>query len=263
MKDWFEGKWALVTGASSGIGEAFARALAGRGANLVVTARSADKLRALAEELKTNSQISVHCIPADLAAAGAAAELHKETERSGLAIDLLINNAGFGKWGAFLEFDGATYQEMLTLNIHSLVELCRLYAPAMVSRHSGGIINVASTAAFLPVPFAAVYSASKSFVLDFSEALHGELGEHGVRVLALCPGGTETNFAAVASNGTKLANQAAPADVAEVGLKALIAGRSSVVSGRANYALTLLPRVLPREAVIRLSGSSWRKMIGR
>jgi short-subunit dehydrogenase len=138
----------------------------------------------------------------------------------------------------------------------------------MVSRRSGGIINVASTAAFLPVPFAAVYSASKSFVLDFSEALHGELGEHGVRVLALCPGGTQSNFAAVAvegsaSSASKLASQDAPQDVAEAGLEALVAGRSCVVPGRTNYAMSLLPRVLPRETVIRLSGQAWRRTIGR
>ncbi|MDP3747371.1 MAG: SDR family oxidoreductase [Phenylobacterium sp.] len=260
----FAGKTALVTGASSGIGEAFARALASRGANLVLVARSEAALSALAVELRAKHRVRIDVVAMDLAKAGAAERLHARTTEAGIGVDLLINNAGFGKWGGFLEFERVTYADMLALNVQAPVELCHLYLPDMLGRDGCGVINVASTAAFIPVPWASVYSASKSFVLYFTEALHGEYAERGVRILALCPGGTKSNFAAVASDaGSPLVGAGqAPDEVADAALEALSRNRSHLAPGRGNKVTPLLARLLPRATVLRLSGRAWRRMIG-
>ena len=195
----FKGKTALITGASSGIGKAFAEALARRGAKVILTARSEAGLNAVADALRAAKAPGVEVIALDLAAPGAGAKLAAAVVAKGLEVDLLVNNAGFGKWGDFLSVEAAVDAEMVQLNITALVDLCHAFLPAMQARRDGGIINVASTAAFAPLPYAAVYSASKAFVLSFSEALFGECEDKGVHVLALCPGGPQSNFAAVAA----------------------------------------------------------------
>jgi short-subunit dehydrogenase len=258
------GKTALVTGASSGIGLALARSLAARGAHLIITARSENKLHDIATELRT-SGVDVQVFRSDLSKKGAAERLFEQVEQAGLQVDLLINNAGFGKWGEFLETDRMSYDEMLQLNINALTELCHLFIPGMVSRGEGGIINVGSTGSFVPVPFAAVYSASKAYVLMFTDALQGEYGQRGLSMMTLCPGGTDSNFATVAGPDVKrnAADYDTPEFVAETGLAAFLRGDLYVITGSRNKTVALLPRILSRKRVLKIVGDTWKKRIGR
>lgn len=251
----------LVTGASSGIGEAFAYSLAQRGANLILTARSEDKLGQLANVLREKYRVSVHVFPVDLGQPDAPRQLFDRIIAGGLVVDILINNAGFGRWANFLGEELDTYEQMLALNINVLVKLTYLCAPAMLARGKGGIINVASTAAFQPIPYVAVYSASKAFVLSFTEALAGEYQGSGVHFLALCPGNTATNFAAIANANAEGMPAATPADVAEAGLQAFVQGKSYHIHGRTNYLTSLLPRVLSRSAVIRIVAGMFKARV--
>jgi short-subunit dehydrogenase len=239
--------------------------LAQAGANLVITARSEDKLEALATEIRNTSTVNVDVIASDLSVIGSARKLAESLQAKNLQVDLLVNNAGFGKWGDFLEFSVEDYTSMLNLNINSLVELSHLLLPHMLDKNHGGIINVASSAAFVPVPFAAVYSASKSFVLYFPEALFGECQETGVSVLALCPGGTKTNFAAVANDTVDVSNRLGdtPEMVAETGLSAFLEGDCYIIAGKKNKKVALLPRLLSRKRVIKMSGDMWKRVIGK
>ncbi|MHB9119610.1 MAG: SDR family NAD(P)-dependent oxidoreductase [Burkholderiales bacterium] len=248
----FEGATVLITGASSGIGEAFAHNLAKRGANLILTARSKDKLDGIADELRGKYRISVHVFPEDLILPHAPQQLFERIKTSGLSVDVLINNAGFGKWAHFLGESLGTYDQMLSLNINALVRLTYLFIPDMLAHGKGGVINVASTAAFQPVPYIAIYSASKAFVLSFTEALAGEYRERGIRTLALCPGNTATNFMVTANANTTGMSFATPEKVAEAGLIAFLKGKSHHVPGCVNYLTSLLPRALSRAVVIKI-----------
>jgi uncharacterized protein len=183
---------ALITGASMGIGEVFARQLADRGYDLILTARSEDKLQAIATDLRGEG-VRVQVIPGDLTDAALRQRLFVQSG----AIDLLVNNAGFGDYGPLAEVDRANQQTMIQLNILALVDLTHLLLPGMIKRQSGAIINVASIAAFQPMPYLSVYAATKAFVLSFSEALRAETRSQGIKVQCLCPGATDTNFAAV------------------------------------------------------------------
>ncbi|WP_437730205.1 SDR family NAD(P)-dependent oxidoreductase [Sorangium sp. So ce1335] len=242
----FTGKTVLVTGASMGIGEAFARELSRRGATLILTARSEAKLAALASELG-----KAHVIAADLAAPGAAQRLFDAVAAEGLAVDVLINNAGFGVHGAFGDLSLATQREQVQLNVGALVELTHLFMP-MIERRRGGVIQVASTGAFVPIPYFAVYAATKAFVLSFSEALWAEYRPRGVRVLALCPGATETAFFQRSGDVPMADRRARPEDVVRVGLAAFAAGRASVVHGAVNGIMAFVPRLLGREFGVKL-----------
>ncbi len=259
----FAGKTTLVTGASSGIGEALARNLAKRGSHLIITARSANKLEALATELR-QSGVNVHVFPGDLSDPAEPQRLFQAVEDAGLTVDLLINNAGFGKWGELLSVAWEEYTNLLQLNINSLTELCYLFIPGMLARGSGGVINVGSTASFVPVPYAAVYSASKAYVIMFTEALHGEYGERGLQVMTLCPGGTATNFAAVASNGNADSPASSTSDspeaVAEEGIAAYEQGELVVITGRSNKIIGFLPRLLPRRRVVKMVGDRFKQV---
>jgi short-subunit dehydrogenase len=184
----------LITGASSGIGAAFARKLAKRGRNVLLVARSEEKLIALCNEIGRVSGIRAQHVVMDLTEPDAAARLLEETRKRELLIDMLINNAGFGSMGDFTRLELETELEMIDLNVRSLVDLTYKFLLPMRERRQGTIINVASTAAFQAVPFMATYAATKAFVLSFSEALAEENAKHGIRVLALCPGVTDTNF---------------------------------------------------------------------
>lgn len=257
----FKGTTALITGASSGIGEAFARTLAARHANLILTARSEDKLHILAKALSEEYGVSVHAFPGDLSHEDMPQRLYDQVKNKGLSVELLINNAGFGKWGHFLAEDYKTYQEMLRLNINSLVGLTYLFIPEMLKKGNGGVINVASTAAFQPVPYIATYSASKAFVLSFSEALYGEYQKQGLTILALCPGYTSTNFFAEAHADTSGLSFETPDKVAEAGLKAFLKGRSYHISGTNNYIQSILPRMLPRHLAIKVVGNMFRTRV--
>ena len=198
----FTDKTVLVTGASSGIGLAISEELAKRGANLILVARSKDKLNEVAVSVrKTGSE--AHVFTSDLSVPNAAKELHTVVFQAGLSVDLLINNAGYGRWGEFTSFDRMDYAKMIQLNITSLTDLCHLFISDMVKKGSGGIINVGSMASFGPVPYANVYSSTKAYVLNFTEALRYEYEEKGIQIMALCPGGTQSNFATNATEKSK------------------------------------------------------------
>lgn len=254
----FSGNTVLVTGASSGIGEAFARSLALRGANLILTARSEEKLIRIADEIRAQHGISVHVFPVDLTEPGAPQQLFESIKASGLAVDVLVNNAGFGKWAHFLAERLDIYDEMLTLNMSALVKLTYLFLPDMLVRKNGGVLNVASTAVFQPAPYIAVYSATKAFVLSFTEALAGEYSEQDIRILALCPGYTDTNFNAIANVNAKGMSFAIPEAVAEAGLDAFLKGKSYLVHGCPNYLTSLLPRILSRARVIKIVANMFK-----
>ena len=244
----------LITGASSGIGEEFARQLARRGENLLLTARSADKLAALGEELSRTHKIDAQFVALDLTERDAPQKLFDETTRRGMEVETLINNAGFGSMGDFTEFDVERDVAMIDLNITALVALAHLYLPAMRERRRGAVINVASTAAFQPVPYMATYAATKAFVLSFSEALSEENRVYGVKVLALCPGTTDTNFFAAAHGKQPPKNiTQTPAEVVETALAALARNKSHVVSGWGNFLMAEAVRFVPRSLTTRVA----------
>lgn len=245
---------ALITGASGGIGAVFARELAARKTNLVLVARSEDKLNHLAKELRSQHNIQVDIIVQDLTAADAAKIVFEAVTQKGLTIDLLVNNAGFGDYGTFAELDGERQIKIVQLNILALVDLTHKFLPGMRQSRSGGIINLSSTAAFQPMPYFSVYAASKAFVLSFSEALWAENRSYQVHILAVCPGPTDTKFFQDAEFPPSLANLAAqnytsPEEVVREALHALEKNHSSVIPGIRNQLQVILPRFLPREAL--------------
>ncbi len=256
----FKGATVLVTGASSGIGEAFARNLADRGANLILTARSEDRLHQIAAELTEKHTIQAHVFPGDLSQPDTPRQLWGEVQSASLSVDVLINNAAFGKCGPFLAYDYQSHQDMLNLNIKALVGLTHLFLPSMLKKGDGGVINVASTAAFQPIPYLATYSATKAFVLGFSESLWGEYHEHGLTILALCPGNTATNFAEAANvDVARMPRAETPERVVEEGLKAFLKGRNYVIPGRSvNYLLANLSRLLPRRRVLGITSDIFK-----
>ena len=246
-------KVALITGASAGLGVEFARQLSKRGHRLVLAARRKERLDELAKELGNARAIGI-----DLSKANSAAKLLSELESNGEAVDLLVNNAGFGLIGRFAELDAKRQRRMIDLNVGTLADLCRAVAPGMIERRSGGIINVASTAAFQPGPKMAVYFATKAFVLSLSEALHEELKPHGVRVTCLCPGPTRTEFGEVAGfGGNGLFDRVAmesPA-VVKAGLDGLDKNKAVVIPGIVNKAGAFSGRLAPRSVVRKIAGS--------
>ena len=253
----------LITGASSGIGEAFARRLAALGRNVFLVARSEDKLVTLCNELGRTNRVRAQYVVLDLSQPDAPSRLFAECEKRGLEIDLLVNNAGFGSFGDFQKKDLDRELNMIDLNVKSLVDLTyRFLAPMRVRKH-GTIINVASTAAFQPVPFMATYAATKAFVLSFSEAVGEENRPYGIEVLALCPGVTDTNFFE-AAHGQKPPARAAqtPDEVVDTALKALGRGKGHVVSGLGNFAMVEAQRLIPRSVVVRVAGRMMRKSFG-
>lgn len=245
---------ALITGASAGIGAVFAHELATRKTNLVLVARSEDKLNQLAKELRSQHNIEVDVIVQDLTLPEAAKNVFEAVSQKGLTIDLLINNAGFGDYGDFASLDGDRQVRIVQLNILALVDLTHKFLPGMRSRRSGGIINLSSTAAFQAMPYFSVYAASKAFVLSFSEALWAENRSYQVRVLAVCPGPTDTKFFQDAKFPPSLANLAAqnytsPEQVVREALHALEKNDSTVVPGIKNQLQVNLTRFLPRETI--------------
>ncbi len=249
----------LITGASSGIGEVFARKLAARGRNVLLVARSEDKLVTLCNELGRSNSIRAQYVALDLSRPDAAEKLFGETEKRGLTIDLLINNAGFGSMGEFAKLDLARELNMIDLNIKSLVELTYKFLAPMRERKRGAIINVASTAAFQGVPFMATYAATKAFVLSFSEALWEENRPYGIKVMALCPGVTETNFFEAARGRKPPARVAqTPEEVVETAISGLNRGKSHIISGWTNFMMTQSERLAPRSLVTRLAGRMMR-----
>jgi short-subunit dehydrogenase len=246
---------ALVTGASGGIGEELARLFAADGHNLVLVARSRDKLARLAEELQGKHGIAARVLAADLARAASSQEIFDELQRAGITVDALVNNAGFGSYGLFAETDLKSELDMLQVNVVALTHLSKLFLPGMLARRRGYVMNVASTAAFQPGPLMAVYYASKAYVLSFSEALTNECEGTGVRVSALCPGPTETGFVAAAGMGdSKLFDRAVmdARTVAEAGYRGLLAGKAIVIPGFRNNLLARSIGFFPRNLVTKV-----------
>jgi short-subunit dehydrogenase len=252
-------KATLITGASSGIGETFARKLAAQGHDVLLVARSEDKLIALCNELGLNHNVRAQYFVADLSQPDAPARLLEETRERNLEIDLLINNAGFGSMGEFGKLDLNRELNMIDLNVRSLVELTHLFLQPMRQRGSGSIINVASTASFQPVPFMATYAATKAFVLSFSEALWEENRAYGVKVMALCPGVTETSFFEASRMKRPPGRVIQTSEqVVDVALRALKRGKSSVISGWPNRITVESERVVPRSLILRAIGAIMR-----
>jgi hypothetical protein len=243
------GKWALVTGASSGFGVHFAMLLAGQGANLILVARRAEPMEQLAERLRTEYKVRVVVEVIDLSTPDAAAALKTRTDAQGLVVDLLVNNAGYGVYGEFVGQPLARTMNMLQLNIVTLTELTHVYARDMAQRGSGHILLVASLLGFQAVPGYAAYAASKAYVLHFGEALHAELGPSGVSVTVLAPGAATTAFGDVAGQtdkGTLQKLKMSPRTVAEIGVGAMLSRRSTVVAGFRNRLIVFLNRFMPR-----------------
>lgn len=252
-------KTTLITGASSGIGETFARRLAAQGENVCLVARSEEKLATICNELGREYGVQAQYVPLDLTADGAGARLYEESQRRGLEVETLINNAGFGSMGDFVKLNIETELRMIDLNVKALVDLTYRFIAPMRERRRGTIINVASTAGFQPVPFMTTYAATKAFVLSFSIGLWEENRPFNVQVMALCPGVTETNFFEAGQiDRPPMRGSQTPDEVVDTALRGLKRGRSHIISGWSNYLLTESERLVPRRLVARVVGTALR-----
>ena len=259
-------KTALVTGASSGIGEAFAKELAKKNYNLVLVARSQDKLEQLGTELSGKHQIVTEIITQDLTETSAGQKVYDRVLAKGITVDLLINNAGIGDYGAFGDRPLSKQMAIVQLNIAAVVELTGLFLPSMQQRKDGAIINVSSIAGYQPIPYMSVYAASKAFVLNFSEALWAENKDKGVNILVSCPGPTESEFYdradfpdnATGINGTTVASAE---KVVKETLQALDKKQSTVVAGGfANQIIVNLPRLVSRDLLVKVVGKQFKNI---
>jgi short-subunit dehydrogenase len=254
----WRGKWALVTGASAGIGTALAKELAAGGTHLVLTARRKDRLDDLAAALREKHKVSVEVFSADLANAAAPEKIFAFTKEKGIEIELLINNAGFGQFGEFPSVERQRLLDMVQVNCSAVVNLTRLYLPEMVARRRGDVLILASTASFQAVPYISTYAATKAFDLLFAEGLAEEMKPHGIRVCALCPGSTESEFHVVAGQEKFKKNAETAEKVARTGLKALAKGKSYVISGFGNYFGAHGERLVPRRFVTRVAAGMFK-----
>lgn len=246
----------LITGASSGIGRALAELFAADGANLVLVARSEDRLRAIADDLHSRHGVQTRVVAVDLARPNAAHAVCEQLQRDAILVDVLVNNAGFGTAGHMIDLDLDRQLAMIQLNVVAATQLMRLLLPGMVERGRGGVLNIASVGGFLPGPNMAVYYATKAYVLSLSEALAEELAGTPVRVTCLAPGPTHTGFAAEAGLATsrRFKRLAMTVEVvAQAGYKGFRAGQVIVIPGRSNRAIVFLTRLLPRSMIRRLS----------
>ncbi len=249
-------KTVLITGASGGIGEAFAQIFAKNNYNLVLVARNEEKLNRIARELQTQYKVKVSILVEDLSKSDAASKIYNAIKEREIIIDILINNAGFGNFGNFVDEDLKTVTEMLHLNITTLTEMTFLFVKDMKARDSGKILNIASTAAFQPLPKFAVYAATKSYVLHFTEALHYELKNTNIAVSVLCPGPTATGFAKRA-NADKLnffKNSMDSKIVAQIGYKGLMKNKMTIISGLKNKLMSLSRTIPSRNFLVNMAG---------
>ena len=271
----YDGKKVLITGASAGIGYALSKELVKRGSEVIVTARRKDRLEKLAQEIeKTGGK--AHIFVEDLSIPESGKKLYDQIKSAGLNIDILINNAGYGRFGELTSNARDDYSKMLQLNVITLTDLCHLYIPDMITQGGGGIINVGSMASLSPIPYASVYSSSKAYVLMFSEAIRYEYQEKGIKVMALLPGGTESEFARVATEKSetltkryqKRVGTAAGGtmqtslEVAVECLDAFEKNRQYVISGSRNRFLYKLTRIMSRQRVLKMTGGIFKKIAG-
>lgn len=250
----------LITGASSGIGEAFARRLAADRHDLVLVARSEARLHELCDELMLRHKITAHYKALDLTEPNAPEKLYQETEKHGFEIEWLVNNAGFGSMGDFVDQDLDRTLAMVSLNVSAVVALTHLYLQGMRQRQSGKIINVSSAAGFQPLPFMAVYAATKAFVTSFSEAIAEENRPYGIQVMALCPGSTKTNFfrASNIERTMQVKGQQTAEQVVETAMRGIKSGRTKVVSGLTNFIGALIGKHTPNVITTRAIGRALR-----
>ncbi len=248
---------ALITGASNGIGLELAKVHASKGGDLVLVARNKSKLDELKTTLENQYKVKVYTIGKDLSASNSAQEVYNETTKQNIRIDYLINNAGFGDFGMFVETDWNKELQMINLNITTLTQFTKLYLQDMVKRKSGKIMNVASTAAFQSGPTMAIYYATKAYVLSFSEAIDNEVSDKGVTVTTLCPGATESGFQAAAAmeesalvKGKKLPTSK---EVAEYGYKSMMQGKTVAIHGSMNWIMANSVRFTPRAMVVKIT----------
>lgn len=257
----YKGSTVLITGATGGLGQAFAEQLAERGSNLVLVGRSEDKLQALAQRLEQQNKITATVLTADLASSNEVDQLISNLKTKRIDVDLLINNAGFGVFQKFLETPLDRQIEEIDVNARAVVQLTHALAPAMVARNKGGVINLSSSAGFQPVPGANVYAASKSFVLLFSEALAQELVATGVRVLAVCPGPVATGFFADKKPQLTRNQMDDPNQIVAEALHAFDRGKRVVIPGKLSVRLTAFTsRLFPRALVAQFGESVARKL---
>lgn len=256
----YRNKTALVTGASAGIGAAYARGLASRGCDLVLVARRAGRLEEIAGELRQTHGVKTYVVPADLSAPGSAAQVRAATDSLGLNVSVLVNNAGFGSYGPYETIAAQLDHDQVMVNVANLVAMTHAFLPPMVERGDGAVLNISSIAAFQPIPYMAVYGASKAFILSFSEALWHENRKRGVKVIGVCPGATDTEFFDVVGNDDEVVfgRKVPPSAVVDQSLRALERGRCSVVIGASNKVSTKAPRFVPRALAARISGNVTR-----
>lgn len=256
-------KWALVTGASSGIGEVFTKRFARENWNVILTARSDSKLNELAGELESAYGIETLVIAADLRVPTACREIFKRVSDSGIQLDCLVNNAGFGTVGDFSKIDVTRELEMVDVNVKAVLELTHLFLPQMFQKKQGTVINVSSTASFQPIPYLTTYSATKAFVTSLSEALWYECKQNGVHVLNFCPGRTKTNFARAAGqnpNPKDFRPSQTSEEVVEMAFKAMKRKTMTLVTNPYDDFLRFFERFLPRKTVISIVGKLSKRM---
>ncbi len=250
-------KTALITGASGGLGKEFAQIFAQNAYNLVLVARSEDKLHSIANDLEDKYKVKVTVLVQDLSQANSAAKIYAEVQNRDISIDVLVNNAGFGRMGAFADEKPSTLTAMLNLNVTTLTEMTALFLPAMIARNQGKILNIASTAAFQTLPTLGTYAATKAYVLNFTEALHYELKDTNIAVTALCPGPTVTGFAkrANAETSSLFKNAMDAKTVAQIGYTSLMKNKMTVIVGRRNKLLAYAARLVPsRRWLVNIAG---------
>ena len=271
----YQGKKVLITGASAGIGYALAEEVAQLGAEVIITARRRDRLDELASKIE-NLGARAHVFVEDLSLPESGTKLYNQIKSAGLSVDILINNAGYGRWGELTSFERDDYAKMLQLNVTTLTDLCHLYLPDMVAQGGGGIINVGSMASLSPVPYASVYSSSKAYVLMFSEAIRYEYQDKGINVMALLPGGTESEFAKVATEKSEKLTQryqqregsvsgAAMQTSKEVAIECLEAfekNKQYVLCGSRNRFLHAITRLMSRKRVLNMVGGMFKRVAG-
>jgi len=273
----YKDKFALVTGASTGIGYAIAKELANRGANLIIsaTARSEDKLQELSKEIKELGS-DCHIFLEDLSKRDSGRSLYDQIKLKNLHVDLLVNNAGYGRWGTYHEVDMDDYADMIQLNITSLSELSHLFIPDMISKGEGGVINVGSVASLTPVPYSSVYAATKAYVLSLSEGLRYEYKDFNIQIMALLPGATISNFGQVATaKSDKLRERLNKRSKSAVGtvfqtshevavecLDGFEKDKQFIIPGKSNRRTALITKFMPRTKVLSTVGSLFKKIGG-
>ncbi|SDJ04158.1 SDR family NAD(P)-dependent oxidoreductase [Natribacillus halophilus] len=256
-------KTALITGASNGIGKAYAYYLAEIEYNLILVSRSKDKLDRMAADLQERFNMDTYVIIQDLSEEWAATNVYEQVRDYNLQVDMLINNAGFGTTGHFLEPTESDTHKQVMLNVNSVVNMTQKFLPYMEKRGAGDIINIASTSSFWPIPYMSIYAATKAFVLSFTESLHKEYKNKGIRILAVCPGTTQTDFFASAPDTITVGGMRTTRQVVHSSYKALQKGKHYVVDGKLNYIISLSPRVFPRKTMLRITSKLMKRNMAR